>query len=251
MFYTPANLTSAAADFTTLSLLPSPDLARHEICFARGMRYAKIIFWSLLLLGVGVMVAVFLEAESNRFASKRAAHYSSLQRLGEMARIKFHHSQLHSAFARQAHSEGNHAAQQLFSTIAYSERVQCRTCQQAIHNLGGEYTLPITVGPDTAPTQSNISTALELKRRHRTTKGYPLILRSMASNNRYVTRIMVWCDANDTHQITLLEALSTPSTTAPPRSYHVCSTCGYIAQQELPTPLCPQCRTPAARFVRF
>ena len=99
--------------------------------------------------------------------------------------------------------------------------------------------------------QRQMRAAISLKHRHRTTKSYPMILRSIASKNRYVTRIMVWCDANDTHQIALLKAAATATDTIATKSFEVCPTCGYISQQEPSTPICPQCRTVATTFVRF
>lgn len=215
------------------------------------MRYTKIIFWALVLFGVGILMAAFVASERDSFATKQVKHYLAIQRLGEIARIKHSHSALHTSYARQARSDGNYAAEQLFRTIAFSERVQCRACERAIHNLGGEVAKPIALEPKRATTADNIAAAISLKHRHRTTKSYPLILRSIASKNRYVTRIMVWCDANDTHQIALLKAAATATDTIATKSFEVCPTCGYISQQEPSTPICPQCRTVATTFVRF
>lgn len=215
------------------------------------MRYTNIIFWALVLLGVGILIVAFVAAEGDSYATKPAKHYLAIQRLSELARIKNSHAAMHSSFAHQAHSEGYTAAEQLFRTIAFSERVQCRACEKALRNLGGEPSQLLAHRATESSTQDNIAAAISIKHLHRTQKSHSLILRSIASSNRYATRVMVWCDANDAHQIALLEALATSGDTSATKCYRVCPACGYISQQEPSTPLCPQCRTEATQFVKF
>lgn len=214
------------------------------------MKYVKVIFWTIFSLGVAVMVITFIATERRNYGPRQTPHYLSLQRLGELARIKYHHSTLHSAFAKQALAEGEAAAAQLLGAIAYSEQAQCRMCRKAIENLGGGSTLPIKRELDITSTPENIRRAIAIKQEHHSTKGYELAALSVASGDRYTARIMVWCDANDVHQITLLQLRERM-----PESIHkemsVCSKCGYIAEHAPSTPQCPQCREEAEGFVQF
>jgi rubrerythrin len=215
------------------------------------MKRLDIIFWAALSLGAMAIVITAITVSRERYAPKHTQHYTALQRLGEIARIKFHHAQLHTSFAEQAQREERHQAARLFRAIAFSEDAQCRQCQEAIENLGGEFITPIALERDIASTQENILRATKLKDSHRTTKAYPMLLKSIASGNRYVTRILIWCDADDAHQITLLstQQILTDSITA--GYYYVCPKCGYITEGVLATPICPQCKTKERYFARF
>lgn len=214
------------------------------------MKELKVIFWALLSMGCMVLLASFLSTEENNYAQRYTPHYQALQRLGEMARIKYHHAQLHIAFANQAQEEKLDHIERLFRAIAYSEQVQCRQCQEAIKNLGGRFTKPVTIEIHSASTAENILRADSLKSEHRSKKSHGMIMRSMASDNAYVTRILVWCDANDSHQITLLR-YNSHNPPQPKSIYHVCPKCGYLSEHAQPTPICPQCKSSATRFVRF
>ena len=61
------------------------------------MRYTKIIFWALVLFGVGILMAAFVASERDSYATKQVKHYLAIQRLGEIARIKHSHSALHTS----------------------------------------------------------------------------------------------------------------------------------------------------------
>lgn len=215
------------------------------------MKRLEIIFWAALSLGALAIVIAAVTVKRERYAPNETQHYTALQRLGEIARIKFHHAQLHTLFAEQAQREEKHQAARLFRAIAFSEDAQCRQCQEAIKNLGGEFITPIALERNIASTQENIHRATKLKDSHRTTKAYPMLLKSIASGNRYVTRILVWCDADDAHQITLLSTQHILEDSLTAGYYYVCPKCGYISEGSVATPICPQCKTKEREFARF
>lgn len=214
------------------------------------MKRLEILFWATITAGAILLVVAFINGEKRNLLSDNSPHYSAIQRLGEMARTKYHHAHQHLTFAEVARQEREYSTERLFRAISFSEKVQCRICQEAIHNLGGRYLSPIAIPPQTNSTAENLATAIQRKYEHRNHRGKRILQRSIASGNRYVTRILVWCDANDAQQITLLRSQKIANS-GENSYYWVCPKCGYISEHALPTPICPHCNTDEKKFVRF
>ena len=78
--------------------------------------------------------------------------------------------------------------------------------------------------------------------------------RAIGDGNRYIARIITWCDASDIAQIAILqstlEALSSHNNANIP-PYRVCPTCGAISNARLFTDYCPLCMTAVGQFHTF
>jgi rubrerythrin len=73
--------------------------------------------------------------------------------------------------------------------------------------------------------------------------------------NRYLARMLTWCEASDVKIITLLkQAIATEKASGDTTSvacYWVCPTCGNIESEQLRTCYCPHCMTYSAEFLIF
>ena len=77
----------------------------------------------------------------------------------------------------------------------------------------------------------------------------PAIAQSLADGNRYIARMLTWCDASDVKQMILLSRLRSQQPL--PSTYRVCPTCGDIDWEEVAPRYCPHCMTDSAKFLRF
>ena len=153
----------------------------------------------------------------------------------------------HTAYAHHAERDSLHAEAALLHAIAHAEAVQCDNCRQAIGALGGTFSLPTIRPTEFSEAMTHIHNTLQDKQLIRREFIPTAIEQAIKDNNRYVARMLTWCDASDAKQILLLQRLLGEEKPHHVR-YRVCPTCGDIIWLEESTRYCPHCMTDSVRF---
>jgi len=152
------------------------------------------------------------------------------------------------AAARQAEQEDLPGAERLLRALARAERIQERSCVEAIRRLGGRYTPPARIVVRIRTTRDNLEQLLLSLRDDRTPAG--TIDRAIEEGNRYAARLLIRSAAAENRRLRLVESYlqrGERNTSA----YWVCPRCGYLCDEGHRDPYCPQCQTSGERFLRF
>jgi rubrerythrin len=75
--------------------------------------------------------------------------------------------------------------------------------------------------------------------------------RAIDEGNKYVARMLTWCDASDLKQILILQREVERMAEDDAPLYRVCPTCGNFIEEELHTHFCPHCMTASEEFLVF
>lgn len=210
----------------------------------------KRVFLSAILLCISALALSV--AVTHRLREKQPSTevlwHESLEQLKQICRHKYRQSLHHTAYAHHAERDSLHAVAALLHAIAHAEAVQCDNCRQAIGALGGEFTIPTIRPTEFSETTIHIHNTLQDKHLIRKEFIPAAIEQAIKDNNRYVARMLTWCDASDAKQILLLQRLLGDG--KPPHlRYRVCPTCGDIIWLEESTRYCPHCMTDSVKFI--
>ncbi|MCU0580053.1 MAG: rubrerythrin family protein [Desulfobacterota bacterium] len=140
------------------------------------------------------------------------------------------------AFAHRAEQEGYPAIARLFRAVARAERIHAEEYLKYLEGTVGE-------------TAENLKTAFENEIKAKGEIYPPLIKEALEGKREDVAWSFIRArDVEDRHARLYKEALGAMLADREP-VYHVCRTCGYIFDGDLPE-TCPVCRSPRDRFVR-
>lgn len=216
-----------------------------------GMNNFKRLFLSSILLCIAALSLAYVAARklSQEHSTDEVLYHENIEQLKELCRLKYRQSLHHIAYAHHAERDSLHSAAALFHAISHSEAVQCDNCRQAIGALGGILTLPTTTPTPFSNTNTHIDNALRRKLSTHQHLIPTAIEQAMQDNNRYVARMLTWCDASEAKQILLLELLQRNPQTLPHARFRVCPTCGDISWLEVGSRYCPYCMTDSLKFI--
>ena len=218
------------------------------------MKLVKIPFIIAFVLaasaiGISYLAGIRREAEPTEYL-----WYDALQELNQLCRAKYRQSHTFDAYARHAERDSLRAEAAMFRALAFADNVQCKNCQKAIESLGGRFHVPVMQQQQTLDTPTHLHHALQEKSALREGITEQCLHRAIGEGNRYIARIITWCDASDIEQIIIIEnqlATLGKQSVATQYSYHVCPTCGAISTSALRTAYCPQCMTDGEEFHLF
>ena len=202
-----------------------------------------------LALGMAYVSGIRRDAEPTEYL-----WYDALQELNELGRAKYHQSQRYNDYAHRAELDSLPSQAALLRALAYADNVQCENCRKAIESLGGRFHAPVAAATPLHDLTTHLHQALKAKHSLRDDITTRCLHRAIGDGNRYIARIITWCDASDIAQIAILhstlEALTSQGEKSIP-PYRVCPTCGAISNAELFTDYCPLCMTAVGEFRTF
>lgn len=213
------------------------------------MTHLKNIFIGAFFICATALTAAYIAVErhSARTPDKPLFH-DSLHSLKELCHTKYRHSIRCLAYANHALRDSLPATASLLRAIAHADAIHLDNCRHAVEALGGHLTLP-TISPTQFSTSAEhlqhiLSSKISVHTHH-----MPLcVSQAVSDNNRYVARLLTWCDACDAKVIMLLrEVLSNDS--EPIYHFYVCPTCGDVKWEEVRPLHCPHCMTDSTRFI--
>ncbi len=218
------------------------------------MRHLRTPFVAAFTIGLTALIIAYLV--SLRYPAEPTDYlwYDSLQQLGELGRAKYRQSHRYGEYAHRAERDSLHGLATLFRAMAYADNVQCNNCRKAIESLGGRFHIPILLPSERQPTLEHLRSALNEKYAIHNGPTAPCIHRAIDEGNRYVARLVTWCDASDIKQILIiqreLESME-QHFKHNIREYRVCPTCGAISDEGLQSCFCPHCMTASDEFILF
>lgn len=217
------------------------------------MKLIKIPFIIAFVLAASAIGLARLSALRREAQPTEYLWYDSLQGLHELCRAKYRQSHLYTEYARHAEQDSLHQQAALLRALAYADNVQCANCRKAIESLGGRFNSPVMQHYHMENTLTHLHHALQAKSALHEGITEKCLQRAIEDNNRYIARLITWCDASDIAQIVILrreiELLSGTETDTTP--YEVCPTCGAISNEPLHTAYCPHCMTEREKFRTF
>lgn len=217
------------------------------------MKLIKIPFIIAFVLAASAIGIARLSGLRSQAEPTEYLWYDTLQGLHELGRAKYRQSHLYNEYARHAEHDSLHRQAALLRALAYADNVQCENCRKAIESLGGRFHSPVVQSAQRADMLSHLHHALQTKSAlHEGITG-ECLHRAIGENNRYIARLLTWCDASDIAQIVILrrEIASIGEEPQEQAPYRVCPTCGAISNQELHTEYCPHCMTSRDKFRTF
>ncbi len=229
-------------------------LFRHNLCSVWGMRHLRTPFIAAFTIGLLALIIVFLIGLRYPAEPTDYIWYESLQQLGELGRAKYRQSHRYGEYAHRAERDSLYGIATMFRALSYADNVQCNNCRKAIESLGGRFHTPVLFPSEHEHTREHLRHALSDKYELHNGPTTPCIHRAMEDGNRYVARLITWCDASDIKQIMILQREIDNincHTTPPPYEYRVCPTCGAITDGELASYYCPHCMTESTTFMVF
>lgn len=226
---------------------------RHNLCSARGMKLIKIPFIIAFVLAASAIGASYLFSLRREAEPTEYLWYDSLQGLHELCRAKYRQSHLYTEYARHAEQDSLHQQAALLRALAYADGVQCANCRKAIESLGGRFHSPVVQHYTMVNTLTHLHHALQAKSELHEGITEECLHRAIEENNRYIARLITWCDASDIAQIVILrrEIATLDQQQAEQAPYTVCPTCGAISNELLHTSYCPHCMTEREKFLTF
>lgn len=211
-----------------------------------------ITFFTVSLLALG---AAYIDGKMRPQHNKEHLWHDTLQRLNELGRQQHHHSVRYQQYAIHAQQAQAPQIATLFRAMAFVEEVKCENCKDAIGSLGGLFNPPIETSTPLSSVIDHLHTAIDEKQLSHDQKMPRCITGAVDEGNRYLARMLTWCDASDVKMITLLkQAIATEKAnddTTSVTCYWVCPTCGNIECGPIHTCYCPHCMTYSAEFLIF
>ena len=173
----------------------------------------------------------------------------SIAQLKALGDHKYRQSIHYIAYAKYAARDSLNAEAALFHAMSHADAVHCANCRKALEGLGGRASTPTITRTLFSSTADHLHHAHEDRHHTHTHLLPPAIAQSLADGNRYIARMLTWCDASDVKQMILLSRLRSQQPL--PSTYRVCPTCGDIDWEEVAPRHCPHCMTDSAKFLRF
>ena len=215
----------------------------------------KIVKAVAAVVSIVIIAGVIAILLCERRATSDATRWqTTLLYLAEIYDTKMLHSLIATHYAVIAEAENQHPTATLLRAIAKSEEVQYENCRRAIATLGGE---EVSAKTDrrtaTTISHNNLHAIIDYKIAYRSHLAR-YARHATLSDNRYVARLLLWCDESDTRQIEFLRRQI--ATAHHPQQiligrFYVCPTCSNLFDEEFHSHLCPLCMTSAERFFVF
>ena len=199
---------------------------------------------SLAALGISYMASL----RKSQAEAQEPLWQENIEQLKELCRTKYRQSLRYTAYAHHAERDSLLAEAELFHALSHADAIHCANCRKAINSLGGEFSLPIVAPTNFFHVAVHVESALNDKLHTHYHQIQPCISRALADNNRYIARMLTWCDASDVKQILLLRNILAGEVKAR-LSFRVCPTCGDVTWAEVATRHCPQCMTDSVNFL--
>ena len=169
----------------------------------------------------------------------------NLEQLKSICNHKYRQSLHYTAYANHARRDSLLDIAALFHAIAYADAVQCDNCRKAIESLGGTFSTPIIRPTTFSNAEAHLHYALRDKQHTHQNLIPHAVEQALTDNNRYVARMLTWCDASDIKQIILLQSPHHHS------RYRICPICSDISWEEIAPRHCPHCMTDSTKFIIF
>lgn len=216
----------------------------------------KIItpFIAAIVVGALALAAVYVESKIRPQTKTNYLWYDTLQQLNALARIKHRQSVRYAQYSAYAEQEGLHNQAVLLQAIARADAIQCENCIKAIESLGGIYHTPVSVDATMLTTREHLQMVCNEKHEYHSEHIHQIISHTLSEGNRYIARMLTWCDASDVEQILILRHELQRRNMADSTSrnqYSVCPVCGKLSDKELSTYRCAHCMTPNEEFLIF
>ena len=211
-----------------------------------------LTFFTVSLLALG---AAYIDGKMRPQHNEEHLWHDTLQRLNELGRQQHHQSIRYQHYAIHAQQAQEPQIAALFRAMAFVEEIKCENCKDAIGALGGLFNPPIETSTPLSSVIDHLHTAIDEKQLSHDQKMPRCITGAIDEGNRYLARMLTWCDASDVKIITLLkQAIAIEKASGDTTSvacYWVCPTCGNIECEQLRTCYCPHCMTYSAEFLIF
>jgi len=222
------------------------------------MKRFDITFIIALAISALALLTAYADGESRPAVTVNYPWYDSLQELNELCRLKHRQSRRYEEYARHALEQRNPDIAALFMAMSRADAVQCANCRRAIESLGGRFDAPAPVRLPYVSVGEHLGRALRDKEEYHRKHMGRCIECAVADGNRYIARILTWCDASDLRQIPIrrreIERLGKHAArdSGPrPVLYNVCPRCGNVTESDGGTRYCPHCMTEGRDFASF
>ena len=211
-----------------------------------------LTFFIVSLLALG---AAYIDGKMRPQYNEEHLWHDTLQHLNELGRQQHQQSIRYRQYAIHAQQAQEPQIATLFRAMAFVEEIKCENCKDVIGALGGVFNAPIETSTPLSSVHDHLQTAIKEKQKCHEQKMQGCIARAINEDNRYLARMLTWCDASDVKIITLLKQAITiekaSGDTTSVACYWVCPTCGNIECEQLHTCYCPHCMTYSAEFLIF
>ena len=211
-----------------------------------------LTFFIVSLLALG---AAYIDGKMRPQYNEEHLWHDTLQHLNELGRQQHQQSIRYRQYAIHAQQAQEPQIATLFRAMAFVEEIKCENCKDVIGALGGVFNAPIETSTPLSSVHDHLQTAIKEKQKCHEQKMQGCIARAINEDNRYLARMLTWCDASDVKMITLLkQAIAIEKASGDTTSvacYWVCPTCGNIECEQLRTCYCPHCMTYSAEFLIF
>lgn len=212
------------------------------------MNHLQKIFFSSIILGGAILGIAFLSGRRQEQSSE-PLYKQSLNQLKELSQKKYHQSLQLLAYAHYAERDSLHDVAALFHAMSHADAIHCANCRHAIEALGGMYSYPTISPTQFVSTTTHLEKTLHNKTLTHDHQMPKYINQALSDNNRYIARMLTWCDASDIKQITLLNDILNSHPSQHQYLYKVCPTCGDISWETITTRHCPMCMTDSVKFI--
>ena len=211
-----------------------------------------LTFFIVSLLALG---AAYIDGKMRPQYNEQHLWHDTLQHLNELGRPQHQQSIRYRQYAIHAQQAQEPQIATLFRAMAFVEEIKCENCKDVIGALGGVFNVPIETSTPLSSVHDHLQTAIKEKQKCHEQKMQGCIARAINEDNRYLARMLTWCDASDVKIITLLkQAIAIEKASGDTTSvacYWVCPNCGNIECEHLRTCYCPHCMTYSAEFLIF
>lgn len=211
-----------------------------------------LTFFIVSLLALG---AAYIDGKMRPQYNEEHLWHDTLQHLNELGRQQHQQSIRYRQYAIHAQQAQEPQIATLFRAMAIVEEIKCENCKDVIGALGGVFNAPIETSTPLSSVHDHLQTAIKEKQKCHEQKMQGCIARAINEDNRYLARMLTWCDASDVKIITLLkQAIAIEKASGDTTSvacYWVCPNCGNIECEQLRTCYCPHCMTYSAEFLIF
>lgn len=213
------------------------------------MNYLKTIFFGAFIVCAILLGIVFFVGQRHATQENKPILFQeNINQLKELGRTKYQQSLRYLAYAHHAERDSMLDVALLFHALSHADAIHNANCRHAIEALGGRYSHPIISPTQFTSTTSHLEKTLHNKSATHCNLMPHYIGQALSDNNRYVARMLTWCDASDVKQIILLQEMLEVSAPRHKHVYKVCPTCGDITWEDIATRHCPMCMTDSALF---
>ncbi len=217
------------------------------------MKRFNIPFAIALAVSATALVAAYADGESRRTAQTGCVWYDLLQELNELYRVKHSRSIRYEECARRADAERRHDIAALFAAMSHADAIHRDNCRTAIESLGGRLYAPVAAAAKQRTALEHLRLALRDKDSLHRKRMENSADSHLHDRDRSVSRMLMWCDASDIHQIMILRHKidRMAAGAADTSRYSVCPVCGDVTEEDLHAGRCPHCMTDSREFLVF